>query len=213
MEDIPIHALVHNAGVLPAERHITEDGLELCLATNLVGPFLLTALLWPRLAMASAPRIVHVSSGGMYARRLDLQALQGRKGEYDGVLAYAHTKRGQVIASEQLAAILRSKGIGVHCMHPGWADTPGVRSSIPTFWKVTKGILRTPEQGADTITWLAAVNRELSQSGQFWFDRKPRATHLLPRTQETDAERAALWDALMGWAGIANEDTIWPSPD
>ena len=57
MPDRPIHALVHNAGVLPSERTMTEEGLELCLATNLVGPFLMTALLMPRLAQAEQPRI------------------------------------------------------------------------------------------------------------------------------------------------------------
>jgi dehydrogenase/reductase SDR family protein 12 len=210
-DDTPIDALVHNAGVLPSERQITEDGLELCLATNLVGPFLLTALLWPALASAPSPRIVHVSSGGMYARRLDLQALEGTRGKYDGVLAYAHTKRAQVIVSEQLAARLKPQGIAVHCMHPGWADTPGVQSSIPGFWKATRGILRTPAQGADTITWLAAVDLDLTQSGLFWFDRAPRSTHLLPRTKENPEQRVLLWQTLLHWAGLDGSATDpWP---
>lgn len=210
LEDEPIDVLVHNAGVLPATRQITDDGLELCLQTNLVGPFVLTARLWPLLAKAPAPRIVHVSSGGMYARRLDLHALEGIHGAYDGVVAYAHTKRAQVVISELLAARLRPRGIAVHCMHPGWADTPGVRSSIPRFWKATRGILRTPEQGADTITWLAAVDLDLNESGKFWFDRKARDTHLLPGTRETQEQRGALWMALIRWARLEADTKPWP---
>ena len=210
MPDRPIHALVHNAGVLPSERTMTEEGLELCLATNLVGPFLMTALLWPRLAQAEQPRIVHVSSGGMYSRKLDIQAIEGLRGKYDGVKAYADTKRGQVVLSEQLAKGLRAQGIAVHCMHPGWADTPGVQNSIPRFWKATKSILRTPSQGADTITWLASVNMDIQESGQFWFDRQARSTHLLPWTREDEATRRELWNAVMKWAGLAADPDVWP---
>jgi NAD(P)-dependent dehydrogenase (short-subunit alcohol dehydrogenase family) len=69
-----VDVLVHNAGVLPDRRETTRDGLELTLATNLAGPFLLTGLLLPALERAGG-RVVHVSSGGMYAQRLDVAAL------------------------------------------------------------------------------------------------------------------------------------------
>ena len=44
----------------------------------------------------------------------------------------------------------------MHAMHPGWVDTPGVESGLPLFGKITGPILRTPEEGADTLVWLAA---------------------------------------------------------
>ena len=49
-----------------------------------------------------------------------------------------------------------NQGVLVTSMHPGWADTPGVRRSLPRFFKLTQGVLRTPDEGADTIVWLAA---------------------------------------------------------
>ena len=62
-----VHVLVNNAAVLPAERHETSRGVELTFATNVLGPFLLTRLLEPRLRASGAARVVNVSSGGMYA--------------------------------------------------------------------------------------------------------------------------------------------------
>jgi dehydrogenase/reductase SDR family protein 12 len=78
-------------------------------------------------------------------------------------------------------------------MHPGWADTPAVASSLPRFRRVTEAILRTPAQGADTIVWLAAAPRVKIEPGAFYFDRKRRSEHFLPWTRESARERAALW--------------------
>ena len=77
-------------------------------------------------------------------------------------------------------------------MHPGWADTPSVASSLPRFHAVTRAILRTPAEGADTAVWLAASPRA-RESGRFWFDRAPRRTHWLPFTKESPRDRRALW--------------------
>jgi len=78
-------------------------------------------------------------------------------------------------------------------MHPGWADTAGVRESIPTFYRVARSILRTPAEGADTIVWLAAAVGARAHSGQFFLDRVPRRTHYLPTTWESADDRQRLW--------------------
>lgn len=190
----PIDVLLHNAGLLPATRIETEDGLELTFATHVAGPFLLTQLLRSALAAAGSARVVWVSSGGMYTRRLHLDDYNWeRRRPYDGVTAYAETKRAQVVLAEMWAEELRSDGIVVNSMHPGWADTPGVQSSIPRFRRLTRSILRTPAQGADTMVWLAASDAAGELTGEFVFDRKPRLKHLLPTTRESDADRRALW--------------------
>ena len=104
-------------------------------------------------------------------------------------------KRAQVVLSEQWAEALRGEGIAVHAMHPGWADTPGVRRWLPTFRLATRPLLRTPEQGADTIVWLAAAEEPGRSSGRFWHDRRQRPLHYLGRTKEGEADRRALWEA------------------
>jgi dehydrogenase/reductase SDR family protein 12 len=199
-----LDVLVNNAGVLAHERTLSADGIELTFATNVIGPFLLTNLLIPLLQHSAPSRIVNVSSGGMYTQRIRVDDLQMAGSTYDGTTAYARAKRAQVILTELWAKRLTGSGVVVHAMHPGWADTPGVRASLPRFYTVTKPFLRTPEQGADTILWLGAAPEPSQSSGKFWHDRVARPTHLLPRTRETAADRERLWaecERLSGWPG------------
>jgi NAD(P)-dependent dehydrogenase (short-subunit alcohol dehydrogenase family) len=192
-----VHGVVHNAGVLPAERTETPQGHELALATHVLGPFLLTRELRPLLRAGTSPtnpsRVVFVSSGGMYTAPLRTDDPEFREGRYSGGTAYARTKRMQVVVAELLADDLAGDGIVVHSMHPGWADTPGVAGSMPGSHRITGPLLRTSEQGADTTVWLVAAAEPGHCTGLFWHDRTPRPTHYLPRTTETPAARAALW--------------------
>lgn len=186
----PIDVLVNNAGVLTDTRAVTPEGYELTYATNVLGPFLLTQQLLPKLR-ARQGRVISVSSGGMYTQRLDLALLQGRAAQFDGLMSYAQTKRAQVVLNEMWAA--REQAVMFAAMHPGWADTPSVKVGLPQFHKWLKPILRTPDEGADTIVWLAACRRIAQVSGLFWFDRTIAATHVLPLIRETPEERDALW--------------------
>jgi len=193
-----VDVLVHNAGVLPDERAETADGLELSFATHVAGPHLLTALLRPALARSSDARVVWVSSGGMYTRRLELGDPQWETRRYDGVLAYAESKRMQVVLAERWARELAGSSVCVVSMHPGWADTPAVASSLPRFRRVTEAILRTPAEGADTVVWLAAAPREKLEPGRFYFDRAPRRTHFVPFTREGAEDPERLWELVEG---------------
>jgi dehydrogenase/reductase SDR family member 12 len=186
----PIDVLVNNAGVLPGAMTRTSEGHELTFATNVLGPHALTSALMPRLAEAKG-RLITVASGGMLTQRLNLDVLQGKVVPFDGVVAYAQTKRAEVILSELWAT--KHPEVTFSTMHPGWADTPAVRSSLPRFYAVTKRILRTKEQGADTVVWLAVAPRLSGRSGLFWFDRSPASTHPLRWTKETPDERQKLW--------------------
>lgn len=197
-----IDVLINNVGVLLPDRLLTEEGLEETLATNLAGQFLLTGLLAGRLVESAPARVVNVSSGGMYTERIRPDDLQFEKGRYTGTAAYARTKRGQVILTEMWAEYFRATGVVVHAMHPGWAGTPGVSKSLPTFDKVMRPLLRTPEQGADTMVWLAAEDEAARSTGGFWFDRRPATTHLTDATRESLEDRRRLWEELVNITGL-----------
>lgn len=192
----PIDVLINNAGALFNSRQVTAEGYERSFALLLLAPFILTELLHPLLRAASGARVINVSSGGMYSQKLAAQDLQFEHGEYSGPAAYARAKRGLVIVGEEWAKRWADDGIVVNAMHPGWADTPGVEDSLPGFHRLAKKILRTPEQGADTIVWLAAATEAGRVSGKFWLDREPHTTHLLSRTRESLQERFELLGAL-----------------
>ena len=87
--------------------------------------------------------------------------LNFEKGNFDGTTAYAQNKRQQIIMTEQYA--LQHPDIFWASMHPGWADTPAVRTSMPEFYEKMKDKLRTVEQGADTIIWLACSKSALEK--------------------------------------------------
>ena len=198
-----LDVLVNNAGVLPTERKHTPEGFELAFATNLLGPFLLTNLLTPALSRARPSRIITVTSGGMYTRRLDIEDLQLEGREFDGPTFYAHTKRAEVILTELWAKRLASFGITAHAMHPGWADTPGLASSLPRFHRLIRPLLRDAQQGADTILWLAAASEPAAHPGELWHDRALRPKHRVPWTRESASEKEALWSELArvsGWS-------------
>lgn len=196
-----IDVLINNVGVLLPDRRVTEEGLEMTLATNLAGHFLLTNLLLPRLTRSAPSRVVNVSSGGMYSERIRPDDLQYVRDQYRGAAAYARTKRGQVILTEMWAQRLHGKGVVVHAMHPGWARTAGLEQSLPVFNKLMKPLLRSVDEGADTIIWLASADEPALDTGRFWFDRALAPTHLTDSTQERAGDREALWKALVEITG------------
>jgi dehydrogenase/reductase SDR family protein 12 len=186
-----VDVLVHNAGALDATWGTTRQGLERTLATHVVGPYLLTTRLLD--AFTRGSRVLWVSSGGQYAAPLDMAALDAGPTGYDGVRTYALAKRAQVTLSELMAERLAADGVAVHAMHPGWADTPGVARSLPRFYRALGPWLRSPDEGADTLVWLALADD--IGTGKFWLDRRPRHIHrgLATWRADTEAARDALW--------------------
>jgi NAD(P)-dependent dehydrogenase (short-subunit alcohol dehydrogenase family) len=205
-----IDVLINHVGVLLPARTATQEGLEMSFATNLAGHFLLTNLLLPRLAESGPARVINVSSGGMYAARIDPDDLQFSRRRYTGKAAYASSKRGQVILTEMWAERFPGREVVFHSMHPGWARTAGVAESLPVFNKLMQPLLRTPAEGADTIVWLAVAEEPGRVSGGFWFDRKEAPTHLTDSTRETAAERLEVWIELARLTGA--DLPVGPSP-
>ncbi len=188
-----IDMLLHNAGALTAERRINPSGMELTLASHLVGPYLLTKLLRPSLALGA--RVIWMSSGGMYTEPLVVKRLEMSEDRYRGSVAYARAKRAQVELVAELGPSWAPQ-IVMHAMHPGWVDTPGVETSLPRFGKIMGPILRDAEQGADTMVYLAATGGGDEDPGQFWHDRRPRRSWYLPKTKPDPAERVRLVEWL-----------------
>ncbi len=186
-----IHVLINNVGSMFDSRMETAEGLELTFATNLAGQFLLTERLIPRLIASPPARIITVSSGGMYTTPLSVAHLQSPS-DFRPALAYARTKRAQVVLAEMWADQLEGTDVVSHSVHPGWVDTPGVAGSMPRFRSITRPLLRTVEQGGDTIVWLATDDEPARTSGLFWHDRRPRPTHRLDSTIERPGSRDLL---------------------
>ena len=191
-----LDVLIHNAGAISATRTLSPQGFEVTVAAQLLGPFHLTRLLLPVLAGAQPGRVLTVSSGGLYSQRFDLATLELDGANYDGVAAYAKVKRAQLVLNHEWVHHVSSRDVVFHAMHPGWADTPGLAASLPTFYSLAKPWLRTPAQGADTLVWLAGARETSRTTGDFWMDRHPRFEHKVPWTRSRDSGRdqVLLWD-------------------
>jgi NAD(P)-dependent dehydrogenase (short-subunit alcohol dehydrogenase family) len=162
------------------------------MALHVLSPVLMTELLADRLA---GGRVILVTSGGMYGQRLRADDPEYVDGDYSPTTAYARSKRAQV----ELLPVLQRRwtGLDVHATHPGWADTPGVADSLPTFRRLTGPLLRDAAGGAETTVWLSATE-PAPAGGRLWHDRQPRPTHLLRRTRTGPAERDQMWAWVCG---------------
>jgi dehydrogenase/reductase SDR family protein 12 len=189
----PVDVLVHCAGTVPEERMATENGAERSFAMHVLGPHRLTSGLARALESSDDARVVWVSSGAMLTRRLNLDDPNWVEREYDSVVAFAESKRAQVVLAELWAEAFDGTSVHVNSMHPGWVDLPLIRGSMPLLRKLTKPMLRSPTEGADTIVWLAASHAAEGRSGRFFFDRQAVRTHWLPTTREARDDRDRLW--------------------
>lgn len=183
IEEVSAHesaldGLVCNAGALLHERTETKYGDEVTFATHLLcGSYLLSQLALPLLRQSTSPRVLFVSSGGMYNTpwpRWELATSQpGHK--YDGVVAYAYAKRGQVLLAERLTEI--NPDIKFVTCHPGWTDTPGVEAAFGKSKRILQP-LRTLWQGTEGIAWLCGCDAKEIVGGEFYLDRSPQPKHI-----------------------------------
>jgi len=186
-----LDVLINSAGVLLHKRTETSDGIEVTFATHVLGSFLLTEYLLPALQKSAPSRVVTVTSGGMYPFKMT-DDYQNEKGHYDGLVSYGRAKRIQVYLAEYWTKKYSNTGITFNTVHPGWARTPATKEALPGWFD--KLNLRTPEQGADTILWLAVAPHLTKESGQMWFDREPQKTHIrLAHTHSTQEEVEAMY--------------------
>jgi NAD(P)-dependent dehydrogenase (short-subunit alcohol dehydrogenase family) len=197
-----LDVLVNNAGVMPAERKHSVDGVELTFATHVLAPFVLIQALAPVLEANAPSRVINVTSGGMYTQALRAGDLMSDKDEYNPKTFYARSKRAEVVLTEQLAVRLAGTGVVVHAMHPGWADTPGIKDAMPGFQKLLGPILRNDAEGADTIVWLGGAAEPLRSTGKLWMDRAVRPTHYRVGASADSLEaREELWRLCERLAG------------
>ena len=192
-----IDVLQNNVGVLLNDHEITSEGREKSFVTNVLSHFQLTEGLLGNDFLARDAVIVNMSSGGMYNVPLGYQMLNNLDpASYNGKVAYGFAKRAQVALTNYWNAQHGARGLRAYVTHPGWSKTPGVKFSLPLFWKIQSVLLRTPLQGADTAIWLAATRPEIGEAECIWFDRKARSTHMFDRTRNAMCTTDELVDYL-----------------
>jgi NAD(P)-dependent dehydrogenase (short-subunit alcohol dehydrogenase family) len=196
-----IDVLINNAGALFNSRQMTEDGLEKTFALNHMSYFTVTNVLLDKLKATPGARIVSTSSDAHKGAKLNFDDLQSTK-SYSGFGVYGRSKLMNILFTRELARRLAGTGVTANCQHPGFVGTRfGDQSGgILSFAvKVAKNFALTPEQGAQTIIYLASSPDVESKSGGYYYKSK-LATPTKEAQNDADAKR--LWDASAKIAGV-----------
>ncbi|XP_068237944.1 retinol dehydrogenase 13-like isoform X2 [Palaemon carinicauda] len=176
--EIRLDILVNNAGI-PGHhcRMLTTDGLELTMATNHYGHFLLTNILLELLKKSAPSRIVNVSSMMHdFCRKLDPEDLNFEKNSYNSFKAYCQSKLCNILFTLELSERLRGSGVVANSLHPGYVYTEivskigGLKGFV--FKLLAYLVAKDPRLGAQT-TIHAAVSEEIDNvSGKYFVECK-----------------------------------------
>jgi NAD(P)-dependent dehydrogenase (short-subunit alcohol dehydrogenase family) len=181
-----LDVLVNNAGVWLNARQLGPEGIERTWATNVLGYFLTTELLLPLLRAAGRARVVNVASQLAGGLKLDDVGFERRR--YDGQAAYAQSKQADRLLTWELARRLEGSGVTANAMHPGFVATEifgkGGGLTAVAASAYSKLGARTPDEGADTVVYLAASAEVNGRSGVYWIDRREHTCPFRDARQE-----------------------------
>ncbi len=189
-----IDVLINNAGAMFASRRVTPEGLELTFALNHMAYFLLTTALRDRLVASAPARIVSTASAAHFGSGLDFDDLQGAK-RYSGWKVYGRSKLANILFTRELARRLAGTGVAANCLHPGFVATRfGDHSGGWTsrLIPLAKSFAISPEQGAETIIYLASSPEIEGATGEYFVKRKATRPSAAARD---DAAARRLWEA------------------
>jgi NAD(P)-dependent dehydrogenase (short-subunit alcohol dehydrogenase family) len=196
-----IDVLINNAGAIFASRRLTEDGLECTFALDHMAYFVVTNELRERLVASAPARIVNTASIAHQGASLDFDDLQSAK-NFGAMKAYSRSKLCNILFTRELARRLEGTGVTANCLHPGFVATRiGDESGgvISRFAWIAKLFAISPENGAQTIVYLASSPRVAETTGEYFYRCRPFAPS--PAAQD-DKAALLLWEQSEALAGL-----------
>jgi NAD(P)-dependent dehydrogenase (short-subunit alcohol dehydrogenase family) len=196
-----LHVLVNQAGLFLNQRTLTPDGLETMFVVNHLAYFLLTNLLLDALKAGAPSRIVNGSGGAEAMGDINFDDLHGAK-KWSSMKAISQSKLGNFLFTYELARRLEGTGVTVNVMHPGGVKTElgkGQGGFFGFMMKVMRPFMLTPEQGADTLVWLASSPEVEGVTGKYFIKRKEAKSS--PRSHDKELA-ARLWKVSAELTGL-----------
>ena len=201
-----LDVLVNNAGVVLSERAETVDRLEATLATNHLGPFLLTNLLLARIRESAPSRIVNVASTAHASARkgIPFDDLQSEK-HYAGMRVYGRSKLANILFTLELARRLEGSRVTANSLHPGTVRTGygadgDARGLLAFGIKISSPFFLSPAKGARTSIYLASSPDVAGVSGEYFVKCRPKEPKRW--AQDRDAARR-LWQVSEELVGLS----------
>lgn len=202
-----IDVLIHNAGMALAFRGQTgEDGIELTMATNHYGPFLLTHLLVDVLKKSAPSRIVIVASELYRFASVNVEKLNPI-GTFPAAYLYYVSKFANIYFARELAKRMEGSGVTVNFLHPGMIDS-GIWRNIPfplnlPMMAITKGFFKTTKAGAQTTIYLATSDDVANVSGKYFMDCKETTLNAAAMDEEKGRK---IWEESVKLVKLTAQD-------
>ncbi|MFB6352092.1 MAG: SDR family oxidoreductase [Bradymonadaceae bacterium] len=200
--DLPLHALVNNAGVAGV-KGTTEEVFEMHFGVNHLGQYLLTHRLLDRLEASAPSRVVTVASQGNYkADGIDFEAVRQPSQSSTGVDEYNASKLANVLFSAEPGERLEGTGVTTYSLHPGVVASDIWRNVPWPIRPVMKWFMRSEEEGAET-TLYCATSPEVADETGFYYEDCQRTD---PNSLVDDTElRQKLWNKSAEWTKVSSE--------
>jgi NAD(P)-dependent dehydrogenase (short-subunit alcohol dehydrogenase family) len=174
-QGVSLDVLINNAGAYFNRRHMTSLGVEKTFLVNHLAPFFLTNKLLTQERFTQTARIIVVTSDTHTMGSINFSDLAFRRG-YFGMCAYARSKLANLLFAYELARRLESTDITVNAVHPGHVASDIWKTNFGVFGPTLKWFIslfaRTPEQGAETLIYLASSDEVAGISGRYFVDRQ-----------------------------------------
>ncbi len=190
-----LDVLINNAGAMYTSRQLTPDGVELTWAVNHMAPFALTTMLLDLLKSSAPARVITTASAAHYGAQIPFDDLDAHKSYANmGYRRYGESKLANVLFTAELARRLEGTGVTANCFHPGLVGT-GFNHNNGGLMRVamwmTQVFARKPDQGAETLVWLADSPEVSHISGAYFVDE--RVVRPSPAARDMDQARR-LWE-------------------
>ena len=188
--------LINNAGAYFSKRHITVDGIEATFAVNFLSRFLLTNLLLENILRSKQGRIINVSGEFHRKCRINFEDI-GFSKNYSAFKAICQARLANIHFTYELSGRLKDTNVTCNCLHPGMVATNLINNDPDSslmkrfFYKSISPFLKSPEEGAETVVYLASSPEVANVSGKYFIDKKCVKSSAISYDEDTAKK---LWD-------------------
>jgi NAD(P)-dependent dehydrogenase (short-subunit alcohol dehydrogenase family) len=192
-----VDVLLNVAAVFASGYEESDDGFELMLATNHLGPFLLTNLLRDRLA--GDGRVITVTAPS--STRVDIEQLLA-KDQFRALRTFGATKAANLMFTFELARRAKRWDVRAYAYHPGLVRSELMREAPRPLQLLTRLVSRPPDRAAEDLADLATSPAFASTTG--WFFKGGRRIDPPKSTLDLQAQ-ARLWRRSAELVGLGTE--------
>ncbi len=201
-----LDVLINNAGLWTKSKQISELGVEMTFAVNVLGHQLLTELLLDELKNAAPSRIINVASH--YAGGLEIDDINFERRKFNETIAYKQTKQANRMLTREWARRLEKDNISVYSLTPGFVPTTELfreQNVVGKFLLKVFALIegRSIEEGADTIVWLASAEKVDGNNGGFFNQRKEEKCKF-----NNPEEERRLWEKCEEFLSAVKEKSV-----